>query len=274
MWERVQEATETILNRVTLRPEICLILGSGLGSLAREVEVESEIPYAEIPGFPRSTVLGHAGRLLVGHLEGRAVAVFQGRFHVYEGYSPQEIAFPTRVMCRLGVRQFILTNAAGGVNPRFRPGDIMLIEDHINLSGQSPLVGPNDERFGPRFPDMSQVYSPRLRRLAEETAWAEGIQLRHGVYAWLTGPAYETPAEVRYLQAIGADAVGMSTVPEAMVAIHEGREVLGFSCITNLAGGQGEKLSHDEVIAVATRVGTKMGRLIKSVVRRMSDACL
>ncbi len=249
-------------------PEIALILGSGLGVIGDEVENPLKIPYGEIPMFPVSTAPGHAGQLVFGELEGRRVVVFQGRFHSYEGYSHAEIAFPVRVMKLLGVETVLLTNAAGGVNPSFKPGTLMLIEDHIKFCDDTPLKGANIDELGPRFPDVSTVYTPRLREIAHKAAKAEGVQLEQGVYMNFPGPQYETPAEVRMAQILGASAVGMSTVPEAIAAAHAGQEVLGISCITNLAAGLNtQALNHEEVLEIAALVRADFVRLIKHILR-------
>lgn len=265
-----REAAEAILARAGARPRIGIVLGSGLGHLADEIRDPVVIPYEEIPYFPRSTVVGHAGRMVVGELAGQRVAAMQGRFHYYEGHPLLAVTFPVRVMKALGSELLILTNAAGGLNPQFRPGDLMLISDHVNLTGQNPLIGPNDDALGPRFPDMSQVYRRDLCELARAVAARQGIALREGVYIWLTGPNYETPAEVKYLQRVG-DAVGMSTVPEAIVATHAGLPILAFSCITNVAGGITEKLDHAEVMATGARVAGVFGRLLKAVVAEVGE---
>jgi purine-nucleoside phosphorylase len=245
-----------------------LVLGSGLGPLADQIEQADMIPYAEIPHFPTSTVAGHAGRLVLGVLGGAPVCAMQGRFHFYEGYSLQQVTFPIRVMRRLGVRTLILTNAAGGVKTTFEVGDLMLIEDHINLvgmSGHHPLIGPNDEAFGTRFPPMNRAYTSRLRHLAARVAESEGLTLRRGVYLYLAGPNFETPAEIRFARTIGADAVGMSTVPEAIVAHHAGMEVLAVSSITNLCidtlDAEGEP-THDEVQAAGKIMVPRLERLL------------
>lgn len=264
---------ETALSAVRAQdprtPAVALILGSGLGALADELAEPVRIPFAEIPGFPPAGVAGHAGRLVIGTLEGHVCVVLQGRLHLYEGYDPAVVALPTRVMLGLGARTLIVTNAAGGIAPAFRAGDLMLIEDHINCTGRNPLVGPAlpDER---RFPDMTAAYDPRLRELAEQVAAAEGLQLVRGVYAATLGPSYETPAEVRLLGKLGADAVGMSTVPEVIVARARGVPVLGISLISNVAAGiTGEPLSHDEVIAAGAAASDRFARLLRGVLRRL-----
>lgn len=236
------------------RPKIGLILGSGLGDFASVLEHASSVPYAEVPHFPTSSVEGHAGRLVVGNIGDEPIIALQGRVHAYEGYTPQQVIFPTRVLCLLGVRALVVTNAAGGINPDLLAGDLMAITDHLNLAGWNALTGPNEERLGPRFPDMSKAYDPRLLALIEAAAKNKGIALKRGIYAMASGPSYETPAEVRALRTLGADAVGMSTVPEVTAAVHMGVRVAGISCITNLAAGIGDKpLSHREVAETAQR---------------------
>jgi purine-nucleoside phosphorylase len=248
-------------------PEIGLILGSGLGVLADELEESVVMPYKSIPHFPVSTVAGHKGQLVFGKLSGKYVICMQGRFHYYEGYTIYEVAYPVRVIQRLGISKLIVTNSAGGVNTDFKPGDLMMIVDHINLMGVNPLIGKNIESFGPRFPDMSQAYSRELGRKAKEAALSIGIELQEGVYAALTGPSYETPAEIKYLRFIGADAVGMSTVPEVIAANHGGINVLGISCITNMAAGVLEKpLNHKDVVENAKNTTSKFIKLIRKTV--------
>ena len=248
-------------------PEIGLILGSGLGVLAEEIEDSTAIQYKEIPHFPVSTVEGHRGQLVIGKLSGKTVICMQGRFHYYEGYSIYQVTYPVRVMQQLGISKLIVTNSAGGINTEFRPGDLMLIEDHINLMGVNPLVGRNIDSFGPRFPDMSETYDRQLAKKAEEAAEGLSIKLRKGVYAALTGPSYETPAEIRYLRTIGADAVGMSTVPEVIVANHGGISVLGISCITNMAAGVlPGTLTHRDVVDAAKTAAGDFIRLIRKIV--------
>jgi purine-nucleoside phosphorylase len=245
-------------------PKAGLILGSGLGAFADSLERRVVIPYAELPDFPRSSVVGHAGQLVLGFHQGmRPVVTMQGRVHSYEGYLPWEVGFPTRVLCRLGIESLLVTNAAGGINAGFQVGDLMVITDHINLSGFNPLVGPNDDAIGPRFPDMSQAYDPGLLSIMREAAKVERVAIREGVYASVSGPSYETPAEIRMLRTLGADAVGMSTVPEVIVAAHMGVKVAGISCITNLAAGLSkQKLSHTEVSATADGVKDVFSRLV------------
>ncbi|MBI3762468.1 MAG: purine-nucleoside phosphorylase [Chloroflexi bacterium] len=277
-FERAQyEASASALrSRTRHRQQVGLILGSGLGALAERVGEADIIPYGEIPYWPTSTVEGHAGRLIVGGLEGHVVAVMQGRVHYYEGCSMAQITLPVRVMRLLGVETLIVTNAAGGVNPEFRAGDLMLIVDHLNLmgmAGNSPLRGPNDEAFGPRFPDMSQAYDPGLRQLAVETAGAEGIQLRQGVYAGLAGPSFETSADIRFLRLIGVDAVGMSTVPEVTVARHASMRVLGLSGISNaLSPHAASETTHEEVLEAGRVLVPKLIAIVRGVLRRMRPA--
>ena len=269
------EAAAAVRQRTALQPKIGLVLGSGLSSLADAVTDPDIIPFGEIPHWPTSTVHGHSGRLVIGKLESRPVIVLQGRVHFYEGYSPAQITLPMRVMRRLGVETVILTNAAGGTNPNYKPGDLMVIKDHLNLpgiAGQNPLRGPNDDNFGPRFPDMTQAYDKELRRLAHETAVKLGFSLQEGVYAFVAGPSYETPAELRFLQIIGADAVGMSTAPSAVVARHAGMRVLGISTITNLAlpdPPPDQVTSHEEVLEVGKLVVPRLSALIQAIVSQL-----
>jgi purine-nucleoside phosphorylase len=268
-YEQVQSAAALIQSKSKTVPTTAVVLGSGLGGFASTLETATAMTYSEIPYWPSSNVVGHEGRLVIGGADGTPIIALSGRAHFYEGYDLRTVTFATRVLGVLGVKTIILTNAAGGINSGFTPGDLMVIDDHINLLGSSPLVGPNDERFGVRFPDLTNVYSPRLRRLADEIAAAQGLTLRHGVYAACHGPSYETPAEVRYLRMIGADAVGMSTVPEAIVARHMGIDVLGISCITNFAAGVlPQPLNHDEVIETAKRVRDTFIALLKGVIAR------
>ena len=265
-YARAERAAKFILAKTKLRPEIALVLGSGLGSFADELTEAVRIPYEKIPNFPRSTAVGHAGRLVIGKVEGIAVAAMQGRVHLYEGYSASEVAFAMRVFGRLGIRSAILTNAAGGINLEFTQGALVVIRDHINLQGANPLVGPNDERFGPRFPDMTQAYWSSYREIALAEAKRLGIVGHEGVYAALLGPSYETPAEIRYLRTIGADLVGMSTVPEVIVARHMGIRVLGISCVTNMASGILDRpLDHSEVLATGERVRSQFIALLRAV---------
>ena len=274
-----QDAADVIKSRINITPEIGLVLGSGLGQLADEVEgVEPGsdpviIAYKDIPGWPASTVFGHKGRLVIGKLGGRNVIVQQGRAHFYEGYSMQEVTFAVRVMKLLGVKTLVVTNAAGGLNVFFHPGDVMLITDHIGfagMAGNNPLCGPNMEEFGTRFPDMSQAYDREYIKLAKEAAVKTGVDLQNGVYVWLSGPSFETPAEVRMLRAVGADAVGMSTVPEVIVARHCGIRVLGFSGITNKNSDNGEvQTTHEEVMEAANIIGPKIIAILKEILPKL-----
>lgn len=266
-FDLVNEAAAWLRARISATPEVGIVLGSGLGDFAGGLQNPSAIPYGDIPHWPSTSVIGHAGRLVSGTHGGRTVLALAGRAHFYEGHGMATVTFATRVLGVLGVRTLILTNAAGGINTAFEPGTLMVMDDHINLMGTNPLLGPNEERFGPRFPDMSEVYAKRLRDLAVETGKALNIPLAHGVYVALHGPSYETPAEIRYLRTIGADAVGMSTVPEALVARHMGIEVLGISCITNAAAGVlPQPLVHDEVMEVARRVRASFGALLEGII--------
>ncbi len=273
----IQHAADVIRAHTSLQPGIGLVLGSGLGPLADTVEDSVVIPYAEIPGFPISTVFGHAGELVIGHLEGRAVVVQRGRVHYYEGYSPAQITFPLRVMRALGIETVILTNAAGGINRTYHVGDIMTLVDHINfigLAGHNPLVGPNDDSLGLRFPGMAQAYDRRLRELAAEAAQQLQIPLRQGVYAGVSGPMFETPAEIRMLRSIGADAVGMSTVHETLVARHGGMRVLAFSSITNICIDQNDAegdANHEEVLEASKVIAPRMTALLRAVMRKLED---
>src|SRR5271154_1155169 len=264
-------AAKYILSKTKLRPGIALVLGSGLGAFADELDGATRIPYEKIPGFPRSTAVGHAGRLVIGKAGGIVVAAMQGRVHSYEGYSPKEVVFPMRVFGRLGIRSAILTNAAGGINTEFKQGALVVIRDHINLQGANPLIGPNDERFGPRFPDMTQAYWRPYREIALAEAKRLGIEAHEGVYAALSGPSYETPAEIRYLRIIGADLVGMSTVPEAIAANHMGIRVLGISCVTNMAAGILDRpLDHSEVLETGERMKGRFIALLRAVLPRIA----
>ncbi|RUS55733.1 purine nucleoside phosphorylase [Kurthia sp. 3B1D] len=265
--EQINETRDFILEKITVQPQVGLILGSGLGTLADEVENATVIPYTDIPNFAKSGAIGHANELVIGELEGKIVLAMKGRFHYYEGFSMDEVTFPVRVMKALGIEQLIVTNACGAVNTDFKPGDLMLIEDHINLTGQNPLIGPNNDELGTRFPDMSNLYDKDLRKLAADVAAQQGFDLQTGVYAWWSGPTYETPAEIRMIRTLGADAVGMSTVPEAIIARHGQMRVLGISCLTNMAAGVlDQPLNHQEVIDVAAQVNKKFTGLIKGVV--------
>ena len=270
--EELRESVDYIKDKIEFEPELALILGSGLGVLAQEIENKVEITYDEIPNFPTSTVEGHASQLVIGTLEDKKVVTMQGRFHYYEGYEMSFITFPVRVMKLLGADKLIVTNSAGGANRNFNVGDLMLINDHLNLMGTNPLIGPNQKELGTRFPDMSEAYSNQLIKLAEEVAEEQGLGLRKGVYAGMSGPSYETPAEVRMVNKLGGDAVGMSTVPEVIVANHAGLEVLGISCITNMAAGiLAQPLSHDEVIETTKKVKPKFIKLVKGIVKRINN---
>ncbi|HKG78907.1 MAG TPA: purine-nucleoside phosphorylase [Pyrinomonadaceae bacterium] len=267
IYERAEHATRVIRARISIDPRIAIVLGSGLGGFADDFEEPEAIPYEEIPGFVRSTAEGHAGRLVVGKVDSVPVVAMQGRVHYYEGYSFEEVTFPVRTFKLLGIKTLILTNAAGGINVQLTQGALMVISDHLNLIGDNPLRGPNDERFGPRFPDMSAVYSPELQELVVDEAKATGVEVRRGIYGALSGPSYETPAEIHMLRNLGADAVGMSTVPEAIVARHMGLEVLGISCITNMAAGIGdEPINHEEVMATGDRVRDTFAQLLRKVI--------
>jgi purine-nucleoside phosphorylase len=251
-------------------PDVAIVLGSGLGDFASRLENAVSVPYGELPHWPSSKVIGHEGRLVLGSLGTRRVAVLSGRAHFYEGHDLRTVTFAARAIARLGVRTLVLTNAAGGINVALTPGTLMVMDDHINLLGSNPLVGPNEDAFGARFPDMSEVYSKRLRGIADAVAHDQGLRLGHGVYVALHGPSYETPAEIRFLRTIGADAVGMSTVPEAIVARHMGVEVLGISCITNAAAGVlPQPLNHDEVMEVARQVRGAFAALLEGIVARI-----
>jgi len=260
--------------RMAMRPRVAVVLGSGLGAFADELAERTEISYSEIPGWPCSTAIGHAGKLVFGKLGGELgrldVAVMAGRVHLYEGYSPAQVVFGVRVLGSLGVRTIVFTNAAGGINLSLERGGLVLISDHINLQGSNPLVGPNDETIGTRFPDMSEAYSRQLRALAHETGSEIGVRLQEGVYAAVLGPSYETPAEIRYLRTIGADLVGMSTVPEAIAANHMGMRVLGISCVTNMAAGiLPQKISHAEVLETGEMVRGTLVKLLKTLLPRL-----
>jgi purine-nucleoside phosphorylase len=274
-FERAESAAKFIFAKTKLRPQIALVLGSGLGAFADEFEHATKIPYAEIPHFPKSTAIGHAGQLVVGKVGEIPVAGMQGRVHLYEGYSAKDVAFPIRVFARMGIKAVILTNAAGGIKREFVQGQLVVIKDHINLQGVSPLTGPNDERFGQRFPDMTIAYDRRFREITIGEGNRNHIGLYEGVYAALPGPSYETPAEIRYLRTIGADLVGMSTVPEVIAARHSGIRVLGISCVTNAAAGiLDQPLDHKEVLETAERVKTQFIALLKAVIPRIAAELL
>jgi purine-nucleoside phosphorylase len=270
-YDKVSEAAEAIRARAGSElPKIGIVLGSGLGDFAGSLGGAVSIPYGDLPHWPMSRVIGHEGRLVIGGSRGKTIAALAGRCHGYEGHDLRTVTFAVRVLGRLGVKTLVLTNAAGGVNTGFSQGALMVIDDHINLTGGNPLVGANDDRFGPRFPDMTDVYSSRLRRIADAAAQSMGLTLPHGVYVALLGPSYETPAEIRYLRTIGADAVGMSTVPEAIVARHMGMEVLGVSCITNMAAGVlPAPLDHNEVMETARRIRGQFIALLEGIIERL-----
>lgn len=271
LYDRVQEAAAVVRQRSSLVPEAAIILGTGLGGLVKEIQAETTIPYEQIPGFPLSTVESHAGRLILGKLNGKRVVAMQGRFHRYEGYTLQQVTFPLRVMYALGARTLVVTNVSGGMHPLWAPGDIMLIADHINLLGDNPLIGRNDDRLGPRFPDMSDPYTPELRARARAQALEMGINLREGVYVAVTGPCLETRAEYRMLRAMGADVVGMSTVPEVIVAVHQGMKVLGLSIITDQCLPDAlEPASLEQILAVAGRAEPHLTRLVAALVPKIA----
>lgn len=266
-------AAQLILKRTPLRPKIGLVLGSGLGAFADSLTNATRVPYSEIPSFPQSTAIGHAGRLVIGNAGEVPVAAMQGRVHQYEGYTPQQVTFPIRVFGRMGIKAVILTNAAGGINLGYSQGALVLIKDHINLQGTNPLVGPNEDRFGVRFPDMTQAYSRAFRQITREEASRMNIGLYEGIYAAMLGPSYETPAEIDHLRRIGADLVGMSTVAEVITARHMGLEVLAISCVTNMAAGiLDQPLSHAEVMETGERVKTTFEALLRAVLPRVAGA--
>jgi purine-nucleoside phosphorylase len=268
--EEILAAKDYIQSKTSVVPTIGMILGSGLGSLADEIENPVTIPYENIPFFSKSDAVGHANELVIGELEGKQVVAMKGRYHYYEGYTLDEVTFPVRVMKALGVVNLVITNACGAINTDFNPGELMLITDHINLVGTNPLIGKNNSELGTRFPDVSQVYDLALRDVAIKVAQEKGITLQQGVYSWWSGPVYETPAEIRMIRVLGADAVGMSTVPEATVAVHANLNVLGISCLTNMACGiLDQPLSHDEVIEVAGQAKSKFVTLIKGVLKEI-----
>lgn len=266
----INEATSYIQKQTNLTPEIGLILGSGLGDLAEEIENPTKISYRDIPHFPISTVEGHAGQLVIGTLQGRNVVAMQGRFHYYEGYPIQDVVFPVYVMKQMGIKLLFVSNACGGMNRAFSAGDLMIITDHINFTGDNPLIGANYSELGPRFPDMSQAYTPQLVSFVEETAQQLGIKVQKGVYGGISGPTYMTPAELIMLARLGADTVGMSTVPEVIVASHSGLKVIGISCITDMAIGEElEPLTHEQVVKVANQTKPKFISLVKEIVKRV-----
>jgi len=272
-FERASAAAKFIHKQTKLRPRIALVLGSGLGAFADEFAGAKKIPYAKIPHFPQSTAIGHAGQLVLGKVDGVEVAGMQGRVHLYEGYTPQQVVFPVRVFARMGVKAVILTNAAGGVNLNYSAGALVAIRDHINLQGVNPLIGPNDDRFGVRFPDMTQAYDPEFRKFVADAGKRLKQNLHEGVYLGLSGPNYETPAEIHSFRTLGADLVGMSTVPEVLAARHAGIRVLGISCVTNMAAGvTGNALTAEEVFEVGARVKNDFIALLKAVIPRIAEA--
>ncbi|NCC74664.1 MAG: purine-nucleoside phosphorylase [Sphingobacteriia bacterium] len=270
MFEKIEKTKKFIENLTSIRPEIGIVLGTGLGNFTSQIEIVHTIPYQMIPNFPVSTVQGHQGQLIFGKVKNKNVVALKGRFHYYEGYSMQQVTFPIRVIAAMGIKYLFLSNASGGTNPDFHVGDMMIVEDHINLTGQNPLVGPNDDRIGPRFPDMSEVYDKRLIALATEIAAKMDIHIRKGVYAAVTGPNYETPAEYRYIRKIGADAVGMSTVPEAIVARHMSLPCFAISVISDLGvEGKIERITHEGVIDAASLVEPHMTKLILGMLENL-----
>ena len=269
-YQQAGEAAEFIRKQIRVEPRIVLVLGSGLGAFADELEEARVIPYTEIPHFPRSSAIGHAGKLVIGRAAGKPVAVMAGRVHYYEGYSMQRVTFPMRVFARLGIGTALLTNAAGGINLELQQGCLVVLRDHINLQGNNPLIGPNDERFGERFIDMTEAYDRNFRKIALEEGQRLGINIGEGVYVAVTGPSYETPAEIRFLRMIGADIVGMSTVPEVIVARHCSMKVLAISCVTNMAAGVlDQPINHAEVLETGERVRASFTGLLKALIPRM-----
>jgi len=271
LFSRADRAAKFVLSQTKLQPRIALVLGSGLGAFADEFENAARVPYAKIPGFPVSTAIGHAGQMVIGTVSGVPVAAMQGRVHFYEGYSIAEVTFPMRVLGRMGIKAVILTNAAGGINRNYKQGSLVVLRDHINLQGVNPLIGPNDERLELRFPDMSRAYSKALGDAARAEGQKLGMVVYEGIYAALSGPCYETPAEIHYLRTIGADLVGMSTVPETIVARHMGIEVLGISCVTNMAAGiLAQAITQEEVLETGARVHAQFTALLRAVIPRIS----
>jgi purine-nucleoside phosphorylase len=272
-WDDVQEASRAIRDRWPGAPEVGLVLGTGLGALAREIGPEATIPYEDLPHFPRSTVASHAGRLVCGRLAGQSVMAMEGRFHLYEGYTAEQVTFPVRVMKELGCRLLVVSNASGGLNPHYRKGDLVVIEDHINLMGANPLIGPNDERLGPRFPDLIEPYDQYLQRIALDVALEENIVAHRGVYVGVVGPNLETRAEYRFLRGIGADVVGMSTIPEVLVAVHAGMKVLGFSIVTDMCLPDALKpVRIEEIIAVANAAEVQLRSIVTKVLGRWTGS--
>ncbi len=270
-FQQAEKAAKFILSKTKLRPKIALVLGSGLGAFADEFESATKIPYAKIPNFPRSTAIGHAGQLVLGKVGGIPVVGMQGRVHLYEGYSAKQVAFPTRVFARVGIKALIVTNAAGGINLGYSEGALVALRDHINLQGANPLIGPNDDRFGPRFPDMTSAYDPDFRRYVAEAGKKLALNLHEGVYLALAGPNYETPAEIHSFRTLGADLVGMSTVSEVLAARHSGIRVLGISCVTNMAAGiTGKTLSAEEVFATGAKVKHQFIALLRAIIPRIA----
>jgi purine-nucleoside phosphorylase len=270
---QMTDASDYVQNKTNnYKPEVGLILGSGLGDLADEIEDQREVLYENIPHMKLSTVKGHAGRLVMGKLEGKRVMAFQGRIHYYEGYSMKDITFPVRIMQGMGVKYLFISNASGGIRDYMNPGDLMIIRDHINMMGDNPLIGPNDDEVGPRFPDMSNSYDRELLKIAEKSCEEIGIKPMHGVYCAVTGPNYETYAEIKFLQTIGTDAVGMSTVPEVLVAAHAGIRVVGISCITDVIRGPGVEVTHDEVLDVATQAKPRFMKLSRAIIRNIPSS--
>lgn len=269
--KKVEEAAKYVLSKIKIKPEVAMILGSGLGDLADEVQDAVSIPFGEIPNFPTSTVAGHAGKIVVGILEGRKVLAMKGRIHYYEGYTMKQVTFPIRLMKKLGINTLIVTNASGGINPTFKPGDLMIITDHINFQGANPLLGENDDEWGPRFPDMTDAYTKTIVKLALDVAAKEGIPVQKGIFTAVAGPNYETVAEIRMLRTFGADAVGMSTVPEVLVARHAGMKVLGISCVTDVIHTEEktQSVSHEEVLAVANQAKPKFMKLMKAIIKEI-----
>lgn len=273
MFEKLEETLAFVRQRTDLRPTVGVILGSGLGQLVDRMSGQVAIDYRDLPHFPAPTVAGHAGRMVIGRIGGVVVVAMQGRFHYYEGHDMRTVAYPTAFMKQFGVRTLVVSNSAGGINRGFTPGDLMLITDHINLFATNPLIGLNDERLGPRFPDMTEAYSPRLIDIADSTAGELGMSFRRGVYAGLSGPCYETAAEIRYLERIGADAVGMSTVPEVIAARYLGLEVLGISCITNMATGIATvKHAHEEVVRIANEASERFCTVVAATIEKLGEA--
>ncbi len=270
IYQKIKEAVQSIKNNSSIEPEVGIILGSGLGSFAEKIENQVVIPYTEIPHFHGTSIEGHAGKMILGSFRGISIACLQGRFHFYEGYPMEDVVFPTRMICGLGIQTLILTNAAGGVNTRFRPGDLMVIEDHLNLMGDNPLRGSQVAHLGPRFPDLSEAYSKTCVEALINSAKETGLLLHRGVYAGLLGPTYETPAEIKMLRTLGADAVGMSTVPESIAANHLGVRVAGISCITNLAAGLStQKLTHQEVMETSKMSAKKLTELLENAIPKL-----